>query len=778
MSLKSNYKKHNMLNVIEDAQFIFVEGETFKYSFSKKSGLISNINILGNDFLQGTNSEIPDIFISNAESSENSAFSAKYENEAECEILSANPYEVHIRSHGIYRDSMGKPFPARYRITYEIESDGTIFIIVDNKITNDCEIRWLCISRGKLDRSLCGYFTHLADQSKNRTIGNYIHKKITEDGLLFNGEFIPWCWFGNDESGIEISVWDVGYQRYGTKLVSGKPEENAPEIGVNIYAKAETDGILWEIMAINGIPTKINSGWEHTGYFTLSITPPKHYNSSLSDMHVWKIASPGSPSGWAGSETDNPSEDQIRDMANKGFDLMILPIMDFGKLMPHEMAKSVLPLPGGTSLPLLGGTRVDNIISTAHKYGFKVIPSINIMEIGQDWDVFDEHAVEWRIEPSHNDNSTILVCPGAEGWREYWKSQIDKIIDEHSFDGIFLDLHYDRLACRNPLHGCRRKYIRPTFIWVREMIKHAYVRAKSKSYDSIVIANTDLMPLSMICAWVDARCVGNYQDIIDTDIKKAFYSSYRLGCNSLMKSDDINQQVIANSLLYMSFPVCSDQNLGEVKSIIPYWDVFRFFGVHRAKWWTGFSDNPLAVSNLSDIFVNIHKHESLLLTLINLSDEDAYAEIEIEDTEELNLDGRKQYMVYEPLAQKFNNRLEVDLATSLVFGMSLVAEIFIPKYGVRLFVISEKTQTPTVLFAMGSDGVIDQAWDEDKSTLKAEISARRGAQVDVTLYFPSGKPFQILADGKAADFVWDDDQKLVFFTACPAGKILTIEAHL
>jgi hypothetical protein len=743
MSLKSNYKKHNMLNVIEDAKFIFVEGETFKYSFSKKSGLISNINILGNDFLQGTNSEIPDIFISNAESSEDSAFSAKYENEAECEILSANPYEVHIRSHGIYRDSMGKPFPARYRITYEIESDGTIFIIVDNKITNDCEIRWLCISRGKLDRSFCGYFTHIADQSKNDTIGNYIHKKITEDGLLFSGEFIPWCWFGNDKSGIEISVWDVGYQRYGTKLVSGKPEENAPEIGVNISAKAETDGILWEIMAINGISTKINSGWEHTGYFTLSITPPRHYNSSLSDMHVWE------------SETDNPSEDQIRDMANKGFDLIILPII--GKPIPNE---------------------IDSIISIAHKYGFKVIPSINIMEMGQDWDVFDEHAVEWRIEPSHNDNSTILVCPGAAGWREYWKAHIDKIIDEHGFDGIFLDLYYDRLACRNPLHGCQRKYIRPTFIWVREMIKHAYIKAKSKSYDSIVIANTDLMPLSMICAWVDARCVGNYQDIIDTDIKKAFYSPYRLGCNSLMKSDDINQQAIANSLLYMSFPVCSDQNLGEVKSIIPYWDVFRFFGVHRAKWWTGFSDNPLAVSNLSDIFVNIHKHESLLLTLINLSDEDAYAGIEIEDTEELNLDGRKQYMVYEPLAQKFNNRLEVDLATSLVFGMSLVAEIFIPKYEVRLFVIYEKTQTPTVLFAMGSDGVIDQAWDEDKSMLKAEISARQGAQIDVTLCFPSGKPSQILADGKAIDFVWDDDQKLVFFTAYSSGKILTIEAKM
>ena len=74
--------------------------------------------------------------------------------------------------------------------------------------------------------------------------------------------------------------------------------------------------------------------------------------------------------------------------------------------------------------------------------------------------------------------------------------------------------------------------------------------------------------------------------------------------------------------------------------------------------------------------------------------------------------------------------------------------------------------------------MIDQAWDEDKSTLKAEISARQGAQVDVTLCFPSGKPSQILADGKAVDFVWDDDQKLVFFTAYPAGKILTIEAKM
>lgn len=750
MGIKFNNKRQRMLNVVENPKFIYVEGETFEYRFSKRNGLIDSINVLGNDFLKETGSEIPDIFISNAESLDDEKYTARYEQSAECEILSANPYEVNIRSHGIYRNSMGKPFPARYRITYEIENDGNMFIIVDNKITDDCEMKWLCISKGKLNSLLCKYFIHFDDLSKSDTTARYFCDEIKEDGLLFNGEFIPWCWFGNDEVGIEISVWDIGYQRYGTRLISNDSEENAPKIGVNLSAFAKSGEVIYEIMAINGKPTQINSGWEHTAYFALSITPPRIYNMALFDTFIWR------------SETYYPSEEQIKNAKNKGFNLIILPIKYFGKDDLNEKMKT------------------DKVVSIAHENGVKVVPYINIMEFDRSfYDVFDEHSIEWQIEPSFNDNSTVLACPGSEGWREYWKSRIDKIIDESDFDGIFLDLCYDKLACRNALHGCRRKYIRPTFIWAKEMIKHTYIKAKQKSQNSIVIANTDKMPLSTLCSWLDIRCSGNSSSINDASLieKKLFHNSFRLGCNSLVNFDEINQLSIANSILLMSLPMISDQNLEESNSILKYWDILRFFGINKAKLYLGFIDNPLAVSGSSDIFVNIFRNESLLLTLVNLSDRDTYTEIEIENIKKLNLDNKKHYVVYDPLTKQLCDGLQTDLSISLIYETPMISKVFVPKYGVRSFFICSSDKNPILLFAMGSDGIIDQAWDEDKSILTAKVSAYRDVLINVTLYFPTGKPSNISANGKDVDFTWDDEQRLAFFDVSSDQKTITIKAQ-
>lgn len=750
MSIKPNIKRQRMLNVIEDPKFIYVEGETFKYRFSKRNGLIDRISVLGIDLLKETESEIPNLFISNSESCDDEEYAARYEQSAECEILSANSYEVNIRSHGIFLNSMGKPFPARYRITYEIENDGNMFIIVDNKITDNCQIRWLCVSKGKLNPLFCKYFIHLDDLGKNDTTLKYFCDEIKGDGLLFDGEFTPWCWFGNDKVGMEISFWDIGYQRYGTILIADDSEQNAPKIGVNLSASVKSGEVSYEIMALNGKPTQINSGWEHTIFFALSITPPRVFDASFFDMLIWR------------PETCYPSEEQIKNAKNKGFNLMVLPIKYFGKADPNEK------------------TKTDKVISIAHENGVKVIPYVNMMEIDYSFhNVLAEHTIEWQIEPSSNDNSTVLACPGAEGWREYWKSRIDKVINESDFDGVFLDLFYDKLACKNALHGCQRKYIRPTFIWAKEMIKHTYIKAKQKSQDSIVIVNTDIMPLSTVCSWLDIRCSGNASSINKANLleKKLFHNSFRLGCNGLINFDEINQLSIANSVLFMLSPMISDKNLEKSDLILQYWDILRFFGINRAKFYFGFVDNPLAVSRSSDIFVNIFKNESILLTLINISNEDTYSEIEIENIKKLNLDNKKHYIVYEPLTKQIFNSLQTDLSLSVIYETPLVSKVFVPKYGVRSLFICSYDEDPMLLFAIGSDGIIDQIWDADKLTLKAEILARYNVPINGTLYFPTGKPSNISVNGQYVDFSWDDEQRLAFFNVIPNQRIITISAQ-
>jgi len=620
MSEKSNYDYRGRLRIFEDERSVFVKGETFTYGFDKKSGLINSLEVLGDDFLRNIGSEVPDIYISDAIDPGEAFYAAKYENEAECDVISANPYEIHIRTHGIYHNSAGNTFPVRYRITYEIQSDGAIFVIVDNKAYDDCVIRWLCVSRGVLNPSFCKYFSYLADQSETDTTRDYTFKEIpsemTEDLILFSGRLIPWFWFGNDRTGVEISVWDVAHHRYGGSVIAEEHKDSISGISL-------ASGTLWEIFSIRDVHTPVSSGWEQTSYFAISVTPPKHYNPMFSGLRAYR------------EDHKYLSNEEIEDLSRKGYNFII------GKKYIAD-----------------NESEARRVISVCHEYGMKVIPCVSLMELSEDTEIFEEYAPQWQIEPviSHE---TSLMCPGAEGWREYWKQDINKIVEDYDFDGIYIDLRYDRLACRNPRHGCQKRYMHPTFIWVRDMLKYAWVKMKSKNPDSVVVANTDLLPISMICSWIDIRSVGKSQDIrqMDRMAGKAFYSPYRFGCGSLMnpeKVQKIDQQVVSLSLLYMTPLILGrDRSQEEIDLILPYWNALGSFGISNAKWYPGFLDDPaVATTSNPNLCVNVYRNDELLLILVNLSSNEVCAYVSLLNFAELGLQDGRKYMVYEPISKR------------------------------------------------------------------------------------------------------------------------------
>ena len=432
MKKRTMYEYPYKLSVFEDETSIFVKGGTFRYGFDKKSGLISRLEVLGDDFLRGTKSCIPDIYVSDAREPRDAFYAAKYEDESECDVISANPYEVHIRTHGIYHSPSGETFPVRYRITYEIQSDGTIFVIVHNKAYHPCVIRWLCISRGLLNSSLCRYFSHLADQSRIDTTENYafghvpqaIAEEKTQDKTLFNGRLIPWFWLGNDKAGIEICVWDVTHHRYGAIQVAGKTLDPLGTVGDNVSVSASPAGILWEIFSLRNLQTPVKEGWEQINYFALSVTPPKSYNPGFADLRAY----------WEGPRRHDAlythlSDDEIRSLWRKGYNLIIGGVnWRSGEYLPHNESEA------------------RRVIDTCHKYDIRIIPRVSLMELSEDTAAFEEHGPEWRIEPVvEYEYETHLMCPGAEEWREYWEKQIDRIAEDYSFDGVYLDLWYGRV---------------------------------------------------------------------------------------------------------------------------------------------------------------------------------------------------------------------------------------------------------------------------------------------------------------------------------------------
>lgn len=671
----------NTLSTSEDEAFIFVEGDTFRYGFDKKNGLMSHLEVLGDDFLRATGSQVPDIYVSDARDPREISYAAKYEDEAECDIISSSPYEVHIRSHGTYHSPSGETFPVRYRITYEIHSDSTIFVIVNNKAHAPCAIRWLCISRGLLDSSLCKYFSHLADQSRVDTTAEYVFKSIpeTQDQTLFSGRLIPWFWLGNDRTGVEMCIWDVTHHRYGETQIAGEMVDPLGKVGDNVSVSTSSDGVLWEIFSLRNIQTPVKDGWEQINYFSLSVTPPKSYSPEFADLRAY----------WDGPRRYDESyeylsDDEIANLSRMGCNLLIGGVnWRSGEFIPDNEAE------------------VRRVIATCHEHGIKIIPCVPLMDLNEDTPIFTEHGPDWRIEPVvEYEYETHLMCPGAEEWREHWRQQIDRITEDYDFDGVYLDLWYDKLTCRNPQHSCQRRYMRPTFPWVRSMIKYAGARFKDNNPGAVVIANTDILPISMICSWVDVRSVGLSQDIrrVDRTTRKAFYSSHRLGCNSLMWSDPeqkIDPELISLSLLYMApIPLNREQSQEEKELILRYWNVLKCFGIGEAKWYPGFEDAAVITASNPDLCVNVHKSDSLLLTLVNLAPDEVRADVSINDFSELGLEDGKTYLVYEPISQSFFGDREKwtrdDLKT---------IDVNVPGYDLRLLYICESDNDPVARFS-------------------------------------------------------------------------------
>jgi hypothetical protein len=695
MSQEPINKHHNYkLSIFEDEISIFVKGETFRYGFDKRSGLISHLEVLGDDFLRGTGSHMPDIYVSDSRDPRDSFYSAEYEDESECDVISANPYEVHIRTHGIYHDPSGKTFPIRYRITYEIQMDGTIFVIIDNKAHDECVIRWLCISKGLLNPSLCKYFSYLADQSKVDKTDEYTFKKlpldVKEDQDLFNGRFIPWFWIGNDRTGIEICLWDVAHHRYGATQVAGNMIDPIGEVGSNTYCvkKRTPGGVLWEIFSLRNIQTPVKDGWEQVNYFTVSVTPPKNYKTEFSALRPYFVG----PYDYDTSYK-YPSNGEIEELSQKGYNLII----GGANWRPGEY------IPDDES-------EMRRFISACHENDMKVIPNVPSMELSEDTEVFKDHGPEWRIEPVvEYEYKTNLMCPGAEEWREHWMQQVDRIVENYDFDGLYLDFWYDKLACRNPRHGCQRRYMRPTFPWMRDMFKHALAKSKSKNPDSIVVANTDILPISMICSWLDLRSVGKSQDIRDVDeiIRRSFYSSRRLGCNSIMWVDserEIDQQLVSLSLLYMTpIILTKERSQGELDLVLPYWNVLRLFRVSESHWYPGFMAEPkigVASTNNPDIKVNVHIHDAILLTVVNVSPEEINSTISLMNHAELGLQSDEKYVVYEPIAQSFIGENKEWSQNELK-----AIDITIPGYGARLFYVCEYDKDPRAIFNLDDNQV-------------------------------------------------------------------------
>jgi hypothetical protein len=95
-----------------------------------------------------------------------------------------------------------------------------------------------------------------------------------------------------------------------------------------------------------------------------------------------------------------------------------------------------------------------------------------------------------------------------------------------------------------------------------------------------------------------------------------------------------------------------------------------------------------------------------------------------------------------------------------------------------LLYIREYTENPVLLFALGSDKVLEEHWDENTGTLRFRLKSPAGARLSMAVYSPPGKPSRITVAGEETRFVWYGDQKLALFDVDTRNLATAIEMQV
>jgi hypothetical protein len=739
------------LRVIRDAGSITVSGETFAYTFSKDNGLIASVEVLGREMTGGT--PIPDLFAAEHLDPDFSPYAARNERHARVTLLSATPSHVVIEAEGAYTAQDGRPFPLRYSLRYDLSIDGVILINVVNSATGPCTIRWLLLSAGAVRREAAKFLNWMPDQSASQsTLYQFRALQDNESGLMLSGVWIPWIWIGDQNAGLEVTTWDVSSQTYNQVDSTARDDEPAM-----FEVRRGSRHVRWQNYLVRRTRIDAGKGWSRQGSFALAVTPSKRFDPYYSlikgahlgpHQHVNKLTLPG--------------ESEIRTLAQNGYNLVVG--------MANWRSGEYVPL---------NEKKLQSTISLCHRYGVKIIPYITLVDLAHATEEFRQHGDEWAIEPTtefihhlrpgdlkaelayrnNAEEETTLMCPGAEGWRTHWKKQVDSIIRNYDFDGIYFDFWYGRMACENTRHGCGGRFRRGTVLGSREMLMYAYNRLKAKNPRAIIKANTNTLATAMITSLVDIRLVGEAIDAtgMDEASRRWLHCSYRLGETTEFLWDQTRlsaTQKASFATLVNFLPQWLERPRFEPRNSFDDFDVFRSHDDGTGDWRLGLSRSEGLQSVTPGVTVNtVGKGDAMLATVVNTNPAAATAEIPLRDG----------WLACEPLSGQLHTPARGILRVNLGTGQY------------RHFLLLQTPQAPHLLYALGARLPAHQTYDPDARKMRIQVDAVEGAGTRIGVFTQIPVRSVTTSKGGRIPFSWKQGLSLLTFEAIHfPGEILEI----
>jgi len=738
---KRPLRSEQELKVTWDAASVTVSGATFSYTLNKENGLISAVRVLGSDITVGT--PIPDMVLAEQLDPDYSPYTARREKRAHLTIASESPSRVVVTSAGQYTAEDGKRFPLRYSITYDISIDGVALVTVNNVALDNCSFRWLTLSGGAIRSELAQFVNWIPEQSTSQYT-HYEFRPLSEIAgeKVLAGTWIPWFWLGNQNVGLELTTWDVGSQTWNH--VDGSARGDDAEM---FTVKRTANAVRWDNFLIRRSRIFAEPGWTRGGQFALAVTPSKKFDPYYAMLkgahlgphqHVSRLAL--------------PDEGQIRTLAQNGCNLVVgMANWRSGEYKPLNEAE------------------LRRTIEQCHKYGVKIIPYMTLMDLSHATEAYREHGEAWAIEPTteyapgvaargsdlktemayRNDaeRETTLMCPNAEGWRTFWKQQVDRVIRDYDFDGIYFDFWYQRMVCENTRHGCGGRFRKATVLGAREMLMYAYNRLKAKNPHAIIKANTNMLATALITSMVDIRLVGESTDAakMDPSSRQWLYTSHRLGeaTEFLWASTGWNSARKASFATLINFlPQYYQRPRFEPRQTFDDFDVFRSFDDGTGAWHLGISGQERLKARPPEVVTNlVERNGALLATLINTRGSAVTAELPVPEG----------WLAYETLAER-----------PLAFkGGTLKLELGGDTY--RHLILAPKTARPRLLYSLGSRSPAAETFDQQARRLQLSVDAAEGALIRFAVYSPEPVKDVTKGRGKSVPFKWTPETKLTSF---------------
>ena len=703
------------LKTTQNTADIIVEGGTFRYVFGRGNGLLKSVRILGREWLAGSR-PLPDLWAAEAVHPRGREYQAARETEAAVQVVRPSTEQVVVRARGRYWNREKVPFPLEYRLEYTIDVDGVMRVEVENRGTGRGALRWLVFSKGTMPARLVDFVNHSEDLARaGDQTGGFAAKLVpAADGTVLSGQFFPWLQFGNDRAGLDLTVEEADEIAHG--VTDSMPYyDGLGTAGATCEVAREGSRVFWEYFSIRNLYTPLRADWRRKNRFYLGVVPAKPYDPSLSDIRIH----------WMGPHQIDPgfrypTDEEIAEFARQGINILL----GCAHWRSGEYSKPLEP------------KETERVIRACHQRGIKIIPYITFTDLNHQVPAFQRHGQEWQIEPvAEFRHLTNLMCYGAKEWREYWKGEVDAALERFDFDGLYIDFWVGKMACTNPLHGCAHRYARYTLPGVREMAMHAFRQVKGQGSDHFILSNTNMCAGALINNLVDIRLPGEWGNIEETpsEVVRGYLNSRRLGCNSLLLSDQIPKFTLRSVSLSLrcQSPMTGwrQGRPGEQKLFMKYADLFRSFGIARAQSLGAWEEDGTLSAVPRGMTTYWYRNERGVLAVgVDTAGKAGERRIRVKKPAQLGLRPGKSYLLYRPDAECL--LAARPLAYGKVRSLSAELEAWEP----LLVCVMEAKQRPQTLWATFSDGIEDERWNSGKRVLGLKVKGAEGGETKVTVY--------------------------------------------